>query len=286
MQCGRARRILLVCLLTMLSATPVTAQRSTVAVPPPHLDVPYVSTPQSVVEAMLRLAQVTAQDRLYDLGCGDGRIVITAALQFGARGLGVDLDPERIAEAQENARQAGVAQRVRFVEQDLFATDLREATVVTLYLLPQVNLQLRPMLLQELRPGVRVVSHDFDMDDWPPDRTVRVDGSPLYLWVIPAQVAGTWTWQEATTAQSYTLQFTQHFQQVDGTLETPKESIPLEQVELVGDQIRFLALLHLHDQLLRLTFTGRVQGNTIVGQIAVPTARQPQRWVAQRTAKE
>jgi SAM-dependent methyltransferase len=235
---------------------------------------------------MLRLAQVTAQDRLYDLGCGDGRIVITAAQQFGARGLGVDLDPERIAEAQAQARQAGVAHRVRFVQQDLFATDVREATVVTLYLLPQVNLQLRPLLLQNLRPGVRVVSHEFDMAEWLPDRTVWVDGSSLYLWIIPAQVAGTWTWQEATTAQVYTLRFTQHFQQVEGTLDTPTESIPLEQVALVGEQLRFTALLHLQDQLLRLTFSGRVQGSTLVGQIATPTARQPRRWVAQRTAQD
>ena len=153
MRCGRVRWILLVCLLTLLRVTPVTAQGPAVAVPPPQLDVPYVSTPQPVVEAMLRLAQVTPQDRLYDLGCGDGRIVITAARRFGTRGVGVDLDPERIAEAQAYAREAGVAHHVRFMEQDLFATDLREATVVTLYLLPQVNLQLRPILLRELRPA-------------------------------------------------------------------------------------------------------------------------------------
>ena len=286
MRCGRARWILPVCLLMIMSTTPVTAQQPAVAVPPPQLDVPYVPTPQPVVEAMLRLAQVTPQDRLYDLGCGDGRIVITAARQLGTRGVGVDLDPERIAEARENAREAGVAHRVRFLQQDLFATDVREATVVMLYLLPRVNLQLRPTLLQTLRPGVRVVSHEFDMDDWPPDQTERVDGSTLYLWIIPAQVAGTWTWQEAATAQAYTLQFTQHFQQVDGPLETLNESIPLEQVELVGDQVRFQALLRLDDRLIRQTFSGRVQENTLVGQIETPTARQPQRWVARRTARE
>jgi len=147
-------------------------------------DVPFVPTSQALVVEMLKLANVTKADTVYDLGCGDGRIVITAAKQFGARGVGVDINPERIQEANENARRAGVADKVKFIEGDLFTADIRPATVVTLYLLPSVNLKLRPRLLNELKPGTRVVSHSFDMDDWKPDKAAMVEGSQLYLWVI------------------------------------------------------------------------------------------------------
>jgi hypothetical protein len=150
----------------------------------PDLDVPYVPTPPRVVSAMLEVAQVGKDDVLYDLGSGDGRIPITAAKQFGTRGVGVDIDPERVQEATANAQRAGVSDRVQFRQQDLFETDLSEATVVTLYLLPQVNLDLRPRLLQ-LKPGTRIVSHSFDMGDWKPDRTLQVDGSTIYYWVVP-----------------------------------------------------------------------------------------------------
>ncbi len=148
-------------------------------------DVPFVPTSQTLVVEMLKLANVTKADTVYDLGCGDGRIVIAAAKQFGAHGVGVDINPERIQEANENARRAGVADKVKFIEGDLFTADIRPATVVTLYLLPSVNLKLRPRLLAELKPGTRVVSHSFDMDDWKPDKTIDVDGSQLYLWAIP-----------------------------------------------------------------------------------------------------
>lgn len=153
-------------------------------------DVPYVSTPQNVVDEMLKLANVTKDDVVYDLGCGDGRVVITAVKKFGARrGFGVDIDPQRIAESNANAKAAGVTDRVKFVVQDLFQTDLKDATVVTLYLLPEVNLRLRPKLFSELRPGTRVVSHSFDMGDWTPQKTVTVQpgGQRLMLWTIPAK---------------------------------------------------------------------------------------------------
>lgn len=153
-------------------------------------DVPYVPTPQNVVDEMLKLANVTKDDVVYDLGCGDGRLVITAVQKFGAkRGFGVDIDPERIAESNANAKAAGVTDRVSFAVQDLFQTDLKEATVVTLYLLPEVNLRLRPKLLSDLRPGSRVVSHSFTMGDWEPQKTVTVSpgGQRLYFWTIPAK---------------------------------------------------------------------------------------------------
>ena len=159
---------------------------------PVKKDVPYVPTPQHVVDEMLKLAGVKQGDVVYDLGCGDGRLVITAVKNFGAkRGVGVDIDPQRIKESNENAKAAGVTDRVEFRVQDLFETDFKEATVVTLYLLPDVNLKLRPKLLSDLKPGTRVVSHAFNMGDWEPDKTVTVEqgGQTLYLWTIPAKSA-------------------------------------------------------------------------------------------------
>ncbi len=161
-------------------------------------DVPYVPTPQPVVDKMLELAKVSKDSVVYDLGSGDGRIVITAAKKYGARGVGVDIDPERIAESRENARRAGVEDKVKFIEGNLFNIDLRPATVVTLYLLPEVNLKLRPKLLKELRPGTPVVSHSFDMGDWEPEQTVTVQDSTIYLWHVPARVSGRWEkWQRS-----------------------------------------------------------------------------------------
>src|SRR5690606_32741577 len=142
-------------------------------------DVIFVPTREAVVEAMLDVAKVGSDDIVYDLGCGDGRIVIAAARR-GARGVGIDIDPKRIQEANANAKDAGVTDRVMFLEQDLFTSDIREATVVTLYLLPGLNLKLRPILMEQLRPGTRIVSHDFDMGDWKPEETVQVDGKTVY----------------------------------------------------------------------------------------------------------
>ena len=149
-------------------------------------DVPFVPTRPEMVEQMLKLAQVNKSDTVYDLGCGDGRIAIMAAEKFGARAVGVDIDPERIKEANENAKKAGVTDRVKFVEGNLFHAEIRPATVVTLYLLPDVNLRLRPRLLKELAPGTRVVSHSFSMGDWKPDKELEIEGSHLYLWIVPA----------------------------------------------------------------------------------------------------
>jgi precorrin-6B methylase 2 len=153
-----------------------------------ELDVPYEPTPHAVVEAMLELAGVRADDVVYDLGCGDGRIVVGAARR-GARAVGVDIDPERVREARENARSARVEDRVEIVEGDLFETDVSDASVVMLFLYPEVNLRLRPRLLAQLRPGARVVSHWHDMGDWKPARSVRVAGRTLYLWIMPGRGA-------------------------------------------------------------------------------------------------
>ncbi|MGH8727540.1 MAG: SAM-dependent methyltransferase [Burkholderiales bacterium] len=148
-------------------------------------DVPFVPTPVLIVDAMLETAEVSPGDVLYDLGSGDGRIVITAAKKFGARGVGVDIDPELVAEARKNAEAAGVSDRVEFVEGNLFEVDLSKATVVTLYLLQDVNIRLRPKLLRELKPGTRIVSYSFDMGDWEPQKTVQVNERKVYYWVVP-----------------------------------------------------------------------------------------------------
>jgi SAM-dependent methyltransferase len=152
-------------------------------------DVIFVPTPDEVVDTMQKMAGVTRNDAVYDLGCGDGRIVITAAQKYGARGVGIDIDPERIAEATENARRGGVADRVKIIRGDLFEADISGATVVTLYLLTDLNLKLRPKLLRDLKPGTRVVSHAFSMGDWKPERTAEVAGTTVYLWRIPARKA-------------------------------------------------------------------------------------------------
>ena len=173
------------------SATEVQAQKPApnVQTPQREPDVIYVPTPQGVVDQMLALGKVTKNDVLYDLGSGDGRIPITAAQQFGTRGIGIDINPERIKEANANAQKAKVTDRVKFLNQDLFTTNISEATVVTLYLLPALNVKLRPQLFKQLKPGTRIVSHDFDMGEWKPDRVVQTpEGSTIYLWTIPKEV--------------------------------------------------------------------------------------------------
>ncbi|CAN5190948.1 hypothetical protein BH23BAC2_BH23BAC2_06730 [soil metagenome] len=170
------KSFLAVIIIAIFSQAPAIAQ---------ELDVIYVPTREPVLDAMLRMANVDALDIVYDLGCGDGRIVIAAAKQFGANGVGIDIDPQRIKEARENAAEANVSDKVKFIEGDLFKSDFSEATVVTLYLLTQLNERLKPMLMEQLKPGTRVVSHAFSMGDWEPDQTEEVDGTTVYLWTVP-----------------------------------------------------------------------------------------------------
>ncbi|MGH7331163.1 MAG: SAM-dependent methyltransferase [Candidatus Rokuibacteriota bacterium] len=187
----RLRTVVALLTLALISVAAAAGAQAPVETKP--LDVPYVPTKEPIVERMLRMAKVKPGDVLYDLGCGDGRIVIAAAKRFGIRGVGIDIDPQRIAEAEENARQAGVADRVKFIQGDLFEAAIQDATVVTLYLLPEVNLKLRPKLLSDLRPGTRIVSHNYDMGDWKPEQTVKltVDGTEhvVYAWTIPKRAA-------------------------------------------------------------------------------------------------
>ena len=177
-------RLAAIAVIAALSVAPLGAQQAAATRTP---DVIFVPTPQEVVDAMLKLAKVTKNDVVYDLGSGDGRIPITAAKTYGARAVGIDIDPQRIREANENLKIAGVGDRVKFLNADLFTTDISEATVVTLYLLPSLNLRLLPKLNKELKPGTRVVSHSFDMGSAKPLETLNINGRPVYFWTIPIQ---------------------------------------------------------------------------------------------------
>lgn len=179
------------------------------------LDVPFIPTDEKILNAMLDLAEVSSQDVLYDLGCGDGRIVVAAALERNTRGVGIDVDPMRITEAIEYAQHSGVEYLTNFFEGDLLEADFSQATVVTLYLLDLVNIQLRPRLLDELRPGTRIVSHAFNMGDWKADERESMGSINIYKWIVPAKVAGTWEWQ-ATSGETYRVELKQKYQKVTG----------------------------------------------------------------------
>lgn len=184
-------KIAFAALLLVFAAGSAGAAEATASSPNKKLDVWYVPTPHEIVERMLDVAKVRAGDVVYDLGCGDGRMVIAAAKKYGTRGVGVDLDPARIREARANAKRAGVEAMVTFKVADMFETDIREATVVLLYLLPELNRRLKPKLFAELRPGARVVSHDWDMGrDWPPDDYVKLGTDGIYLWIMPEPGSG------------------------------------------------------------------------------------------------
>ena len=230
------------------------------------LDVPYEPSSEGIVGTMLEIAHVGREDLVYDLGCGDGRIVIAAAQKTGARGVGVDLDPERVKESLANARKANVTDRVLFFQQDLFQTDIGKATVVMLYLWPEVNLKLRPKLLRELKPGTRVVSHSHNMGSWEPDQSVAAaEGHKVYFWVIPANVTGVWEWSMPGEKEQYVMKISQQFQRISGTLQLGPDEIPVKNLELRGDRIQFTAERSFKGQDQILRFMGRVGGHLIEG---------------------
>lgn len=273
-----------------------------IAVGPAHGEngpsVPYVPTPQTVVDRMLAMGRVTAQDYLIDLGSGDGRIVVTAAKKFGARGFGVDLNPVRISEANDNARRNGVVDKVAFYQRDLFETDLSQATVITMYLLPRVNLALRPKLL-ELKPGTRLVSHDFDMGDWKADEYVRLvaddkfsgagGDSDVYLWIVPAKTAGAWRAQlpVAGKTQTYDFSFEQKYQQLSGTARVNDRTVKIEGAKLRGDELTFSFVADVNGAAVKHEFSGRITGDRMTGQAALSGSRIAARveWIAERAAR-
>lgn len=204
--------------------------------PGTFLDVPFVPTDDTVIKAMLDLAEVGPNDLLYDLGAGDGRIVVAAALERDTRCIGVEIDPLRIADAMEYAGDTGVEYLVDFIEEDIFTVDFSEATVVTLYLLESVNLQLRPRLLNELRPGTRIVSHAFSMGDWKPDELLAVSGIKIFKWVVPAKVAGTWEW-ESVDGTPHRVELQQKFQEITGRAWKAGKAVKLKNTYLSGNKL-------------------------------------------------
>jgi precorrin-6B methylase 2 len=253
------------------------------------LDVPYVPTKFPVVDEMLKMAGVTKTDVLYDLGCGDGRIVIGAAQKYGARGVGIDLDPERIHESEANAKSAGVADRVKFMTGDLFETDFREASVVSLYLLTSVNLKLRPRLLRELQPGTRVVSHNFGMENWKPDASseVDVDGirHDVYFWIIPANASGSWSWTmnlNGKTVETRTT-LTQKYQYATGSAKINGIEAEVRDTKIQGNFVRFTIEIPVEGKSVPFVFEGKVLGHTINGSIRATINGQTQAWTWKAT---
>jgi SAM-dependent methyltransferase len=237
-------------------------------------DVPYVPTPPEVVEGMLVLAGLKPGDVLYDLGCGDGRIVIAAAKKYGVKATGIDIDPIRISESNKNAAEAGVKDKVRFLQQDLFEADFKDATVVTMYLLTSVNLRLRPKLLAELKPGTRLVSHSFEMGEWMPDKTVVVttnfgDERDIHYWVVPANVTGRWEWDAAggSGTEHYVLEAGQAFETVTASVSRDGSPLSISDVKLVGDALSFRLTAEAGGKTLSRLYEGKVSGDTIAGTI-------------------
>jgi SAM-dependent methyltransferase len=242
------RRAAVAAVVAAICATSAAAQDQ------PRLDVPFVPTPQPVVDRMLELARIKPGEFVMDLGSGDGRIAVTAARKYGARALGIDLNPVRVKEGEENAAKAGVSDRVKFRVQNLFEADLGQADVITMYLLTRVNLELRPKLL-ELRPGTRLVSHSFDLGEWEADKQDQVNSSRIFYWVVPAKVGGRWN---VTSGESkFSLDLKQQFQQVSGSAQINGRDVAIQNGRLNGAEISFAVDGR--------QYRGRVDGNAIEG---------------------
>jgi hypothetical protein len=254
-------------------------------------DTPYVQTPQNVVDTMLEIAKIGPSDYVIDLGSGDGRMVITAAKKYGARGFGVDLDRKLVALANRNAARAGVADRAVFYQRDLHETDVSAATVMSIYLLPEVNLMIRTRLLSTLKPGTRIVSHDFDLGEWKPDRSVDVQtpekyeisgswSSTVHLWTVPAPVEGAWTGSmDGGRGGPFRLELKQRYQHFEGRLVRDAQIMTLREARLDGARIHFSAPGP--DGRLE-SYTGIVRGGTIIGDARAGGGPATVRWSASR----
>jgi hypothetical protein len=238
----------------------------------PGKNVIWVPTPDEVIAAMLDMAKVTPSDFLIDLGSGDGRIVIAAAKR-GARAQGIEYNPDMVELSRGNAQKAGVSEKASFKQADIFEIDFSEASVVSMYLLPELNMRLRPKILQ-MKPGTRIVTHAFDMEDWEADQTVEADGRTAYFWVVPATVAGTWSWKTSSGIAEITLR--QNFQKIEGSLKADGKELPLTNAKLVGDRISFATS---EGNPAATKYSGRVNGGTIEG--TAKTGDGPEaKWVA------
>jgi hypothetical protein len=258
-------------------------------------DTPYVQTPQNIVDAMLQTAKVSSRDYVIDLGSGDGRMVLTAAKKYGARGFGVDLDRRLVDLANRNAAKAGIADRAVFYERDIYQTDLTAASVVTIYLLPEVNLMLRPTLLATLKPGTRIVTHDYDMGEWQPDQQMVLDApdkpvgrdkkSKVFYWLIPANAAGKWRWELPVAGKPAVFELTvaQNFQMITGNASVDGRALTLSKARLAGEAITF-ELADARDG-TRYEFSGRLVAHNISGSARVVSAAAQRQleWDAART---
>lgn len=287
-----ASRLPLISLLALAVPPSLACQQEGAATRTP--DVHFVPTDPAVVRVMLRAAQVTSKDIVYDLGCGDGRFVITAVKRYGARGVCVDIDPVRIAESRRNADTAGVAGRITFHEGDLFEMDLSDATVVTLYLLPNLNERLRPKLFRELRPGSRVVSNAFDMGEWEADSLLKANPessfpASAYYWVIPADVSGTWNLTigaaKPAADHDYQLRIDQRYQKVTAMGAAEGRELAVTNERLTGDRLSFTIGDSAQGRPARLRFSGRVEGDKIAGTVRDGAGRAVRRWTAVRTER-
>jgi precorrin-6B methylase 2 len=240
-------------------------------------DVVWVPTPDEVVERMLNVAQTKPEDYVIDLGAGDGKIAIAAAKKFGARSLGVEYNPDMVALAQRNAQASGVLGKAQIVQGDIFTTDFTQATVLTMYLLPSLNMKLRPQILA-MRPGTRVVTHAFNMEDWEPDETSDVDGRRVYLWVVPASVAGRWAMELSGTGASekISLNLDQRYQKIEGVAYLGSILAGLREPRLSGFRISFA---YVDNHGVRRDFTGRVNGGTMEGSFRADGGAEG-RWTA------
>ena len=264
---------------------------------PPRTAGPYVPTPQVIVDRMLQMAQVGPQDIVVDLGSGDGRMVRTAARVHGASGFGVDIDGELVERSNAEAQREGIAARAKFYQQDIFKADIHEATVVTLYVLPNMMVSLRPKVLSELRPGTRIVSHDYHFREWLPDsravfdvpekkEAVGFSSTAIYLWVVPAQVGGRWQLEvaDAKSAEPITLSFHQSFQYVNGVAEVGARKTDLGNIKLKGDAFEFGLDSGPKAGGDRYQYRGKVTGDTMEGEVALGTgiAAKRYKWTAKR----
>ena len=236
-------------------------------------DVIWVPTPDEVVDRMLRMAQVTKDDLVYDLGAGDGKIAIAAVKKFGARAVGIEYNPEMAKHAQGNAEKAGVTGKARIINGDIFVTDFSQATVVTMYLLPQLNIKLRPTILS-MRPGTRVVSHSFTMEDWEADEISSMDGRRAYFWLVPANVNGGWTLDSGSDKAE--LSFEQRFQKIEGTVGLGPTQGGLREARLRGFNISFG---YVDNAGVKRDYTGRVTGGKMEGSFRADNGTEG-RWTA------
>lgn len=267
--------------------------QSGVGLPVKELDTPFVVSPEEVVDRMLRIGQVGKGDRLIDLGSGDGRIVIEAARR-GASGFGVDIDPRLVRLANENAQKAGVADRARFFERDLFTLDFSEASVVTFYLLPDVNRELAPKFLA-LKPGTRLVSHDYGIGDWPPDETIEIRApektvglgglSKIMLFIVPAKAAGAWTSRLADHGGDWRFDFAQRYQVLETKVAAQGRELSVRGARLRGEEIKIVATGVVDGRPYNHLFKGILRGDRIEGDVLISNGREEKRipWTATRT---